>query len=156
MIPATILLSLSFSMPIEAAIESAVINPTPSISSTSIYGFFLTFSIVLSPYALNILRLMFIETPSDCKKMTASCALFAFANATENSVALLSDIPCTRASSKGFSITSKEDSPKRSTIFCAVTLPSPFISPLERYFFMESSLTGLEIKYLTVSNCLPY
>ena len=71
---------------------------------------------------------------------TILCCLALF---TAIASAFLELIPLTSASFCGAnSITSNVCSPKRFTIASAVTTPTPWISPLDKYFFMPSTELG--------------
>ena len=92
-----------------------------------------------------------------CKNITASCIRLKFKKALLISAAFLALTPETEVSFSGLnSITSKVSVPNLSTIFFAVTGPTPAIKPLDKYFSIASREFGCSISKLSTLNCSPH
>ena len=155
-IPLFILKSESVLMPTRAAISSAVLKPTPSISSAMRYGFSLSILYISPPYLLYIFTARFILMPYCCKKIMASLkSLFAL-TWSAISIAFLWLMPFTSASLSGSSSMMRKVSfLKRLTIRAASASPIPCMAPEPRYLSIAISSSGSFSSKLTTLNCLP-
>ena len=141
--PAFILMDDSGENPILSAISSAVLKPTPAMSSASLYGFSRTIFITFMPYSLYIFIASALETPYWLRKIIALRNSFFSSNCVPISMAFFSVIPFISASLSGsLSMILKVSSPNFLTIFAERAGPTPLIMPEPRYFSMATEVSG--------------
>ncbi len=156
-IPLLIRYTLSLSIPASRAISSAVRNPTPSISSASLYGFSSIILYTSLPYILYTLFARLLDIPNFCRKTMTFLTSCLSSTKAPISWAFLRDMPFILDSISGSSsITRNVSLPNASTIFLASDGPIPFTAPEERYRRISLSSSAAQTSYREKENCLPY
>ena len=131
--PHEIRFGLSRSNPILIAMLSAVLKPTPSISSARIYGLSFMTEIDSSLYLLYIFSMIPVLTSYFLRNIISSLTADCFFHSLTMDSYFFCPIPRISRSRSGSLFSTFNDSmPNLSTIIFAKTGPIPFTKPLDK------------------------
>jgi hypothetical protein len=149
--------SESFVTPIDAAMRSAVRNPTPQTSIASRYGFPEMIATAFGPYRLKMRVASMGLAPCDWRKIITSRTARCSCHAATSASARVCPRPLTSRRRWGSaSSTLSVSSPNFSTMRCAVTSPTPLMRPEPRYFSIPTSVSGTSSVTLVARSCSPW
>ena len=144
--PDFILKPASFFIPTFLAISSAILKPTPAISSANLYGLLVIIEYKVCPYSLYILADNFILIPYFCRNIIASDISFFSSICSPIDIAIASLIPFTSDNLSGsFSSICIVSVLNFATILLASVGPKPLKAPEPKYFSISLVPSGTSI-----------